>query len=90
MDERALAQRPRKAQYQRTQSIYNADSIQVMEVMEFPITSSSTSCFHCWEENTQKHANKRPASCALRRFKVFGVGTHTVTRTRTRVRREGR
>lgn len=88
MDERALTQRLRNAQYQRTQSIYNADSIQRGRSWNSLLPVHPPLVSTAGKRLAHKHANEGPASCALRRLKVFGVGTHTVIRTRTRVERE--
>lgn len=69
-------------QYQGTLSIYNADGIQRGKSWNSLLPVHPPRVSTAGKRLAHKHANKRPASCALRRFKVFGVGTHTVTRTR--------
>lgn len=55
--------------------------------MEFPITSSSTSCFHCWEETRAQTRKQRTGFMCVETSQSFRCRD---TRSNTHAPREGR
>lgn len=86
VDERARTQRLCKAVCQWTQSIYNACQHTERQVAEFLITSSSTSCFHCWEE-IRAQTRKQKTGFTFQSFRCQDTRTYVYTHTRVSRRR---